>query len=77
MNLHNMTIVSAHNQPTRCHSGIDGVQLLFLNESQLEETFGARFRHGVEVTLVTAEELRSARAAEEDGHHEAFTKHIR
>ena len=46
--------------------GIDGIQLLFLNESQLQETFGSHIRHGVEVILVTAAELRDAAAMEDE-----------
>ena len=51
-------------QPGDIIIGIDGVQLLFLDESQLNETFGSRFRHGVEVILASAAELREAREME-------------
>ena len=46
--------------------GTDGIQLLFLNESQLQETFGSHIRHGVEVILVTAAELRDAKEMEDE-----------
>jgi hypothetical protein len=51
---------------TTCIPGIDGIQLLFLNESQLQETFGSHIRHGVEVILVTAAELRDAKEMEDE-----------
>lgn len=53
-------------QPGDVIIGIDGIQLLFLNESQLQETFGSHIRHGVEVILVTAAELRDAKEMEDE-----------
>ena len=44
--------------------GIDGIKLLFLNDVQLEETFGAHFRNGVEVIMMNSAELRDANAQE-------------